>query len=435
MRPRPELVTLHITDDAGPRNLTVRGRQAIGGGHKSNAIVIQDSTVSGLHFELSVVLDGVAVRDLGSKNGTWIGDGVRLTEAWLRPGSSFRVGGSVIRLVGIDMVDIPVSTTGRFGKLIGPGAKMNELFAKLNRLAGLPLDLLVIGETGTGKELVAQGLHDASPRARGPLVIVDCAALTPTLAEGVLFGHVKGAFTDAVADQPGLLEQAHGGTLFIDEIGELPLELQPKLLRALETQQTRRVGESKFRTFDARIVAATHRDLRRMVNAGEFRSDLYFRLADMQLDIPPLRERGRADVVSLADLFLEGFAAERGVELRFSAECREVLSSYPWPGNVRELKKAVRCAAMLAEGPEVGVGDLPAQVRTGRAGAAVERGAVVDVLDLPHREARRAFERLYLDRLLAQTGGNKTQAAKMAGMTRSGFRSLVDRVEEREQSD
>lgn len=433
MQPRPELLTLQVDDQQGSRTVTARGRSVCGGAHGTNAIVVHDTGVSGVHFELTAAQEGVSLRDLGSKNGTWIGDDVRVIDAWLRPGASFRVGDSSVRLLGIGTVEVPVSTEGSFGELRGPGAKMSELFAKLTRLAALPLDVLLVGETGTGKELITRALHEHSPRGDGPLVVLDCTTISEGLVESTLFGHDKGAFTGATTERAGLLEQADGGTLFIDEIGELPLALQPKLLRALENQETRRVGQSHFRKFNARVVAATHRDLRRMVNDGKFRADLYFRLAQVQVDIPPLRERGKSDLVCLADLFLRRFADERGVELRFEPDVYDALSEHEWEGNVRELRNAVKCAAMLCAPPAVTLGDLPELVGTSAGDRASQRAAGGNclsdgVFELPITEARAEFNRVYVVRLLERTNGNQSEAARQMGMHRGSLRGLLKRL-------
>ena len=436
---RPGVIALRVTDASGQRDVKVAGPRATAGAHDDNALVLRDEAISSVHFELEIGDGGVTLRDLGSKNGTWIGGVARVREVWLKPGSTFTAGGCSMTLVTIDPVEVPVSTVGRFGELYGRGSKMGELFSKLERLATIPLDVLVVGETGTGKELVGRGLHTESERRDGPFIVLDCTNLNEGIAESTLFGHRKGAFTGALADQPGLLEQADGGTLFIDEIGELPQPLQPKLLRALENHETRRVGESGYRKFDARIVAATNRDLRRMVNDGKFRSDLYFRLAQMQLDIPPLRERGKADVTLLADLFLDRFAKERGTELRFDRDVYAALVGYHWPGNVRELRNVVRYVAMWTQGDRVTNTDLPPLERNGPEPAPAPSPAsagrpsartseLEEALLLPFAGARQTFDRVYVARVLAEVGNNQSEAARRIGMSRSAFRDLLKRV-------
>ncbi|MCH9687339.1 MAG: sigma 54-interacting transcriptional regulator [Deltaproteobacteria bacterium] len=432
MTRRPGLVALRVDDADGQRDCIVKGPRATIGAHPSNALVVRDDAVSSVHLQLQIDDGGGAtLRDLGSKNGTWVG-GARVRDVWLGPGCSFRAGACTITLVGIDPVEVPVSTVGRFGDLYGRGSKMGELFAKLERLASIPLDILVVGETGTGKELVARGLHTQSSRKDGPLVVLDCTILNEGVVESTLFGHCKGTFTGALTDQPGLLEQADGGTLFIDEISELPLPLQPKLLRALENHSTRRIGETAYRTFDARIVAATNRDLRRMVNEGMFRADLYFRLAQIQLEVAPLRDRGKGDVALLADLFLDRFAKERGVDLRFANETYSKLASHDWPGNVRELRNAIRYAAMLTEGRQIDAEDLPPLHTVGPdTGASSATGVVAleQAMRLPIVDARVAFERVYVARAMTEAQGNQSEAARRIGMSRSAFRDLIRRIE------
>lgn len=435
MHKRPGRIRVRVTDSAGTRELALSANRLCAGAHESNEIVLHDGAASGTHIELQVREGGVLVRDLRSKNGTWIGHDVRVEQVVLSPGAAIRAGTSTITLLGVDDVDIPVSTLGRFGEMVGPGPRMNELFSRLHRIGPLALDVLVVGETGTGKELVARGLHEHSPRGRKPFIVVDCPNLNEGIAESILFGHARGSFTGATQDQPGLLEQADGGTLFIDEVGELPLSLQPKLLRALERHETRRVGESHYRPFDARVIAATHRDLRSMANTGDFRADLFFRLAQLQVDLPPLRERAPADVHELADLFLERYSEHRSVRLSFDRDAYEALAQHTWPGNVRELRNMVRCAAMLAEGPKVAVADFPelrpadpAETAGIQAGAGPVAAVIEGALDQPFAEAKRTFARVYVQRVLAAAEGNQSEAARMVGMSRSSFRELMKRA-------
>ncbi len=309
---------------------------------------------------------------------------------------------------------------------------MGKLFSKLVRVADVDLSTLIVGETGTGKELIARGIHDASGRHDGPFVVVDCTNLNEGVAESMLFGHCKGSFTHATEDHPGLLEAVHQGTLFLDEIGELPTALQPKLLRALEGKETRRIGESDYRRFDARIIAATNRDLSTMVCQGHFREDLYFRIAQVSVHVPPLRDRNKGNVTMLADLFLARCAEERGVALRFDKKVYEALDAHSWRGNVRELYGVVRSTAMMAERSIVTAEDLNLHGHMlPRPNLSARHDEEFDqVLNLPWAQARRTFARIYHDRMLEACDGNKTEAADRAGMSRGGFRKLIPREDD-----
>ena len=433
---RPGRLVVSVKDANGERQAQLQGSRITVGSHPDNSLVLQGDGVSGVHFELVLREGGAVLRDLRSKNGTWLAPHARVFKAWIEPGSRVFVGRCELEFLAVEEVEVPVSTMGSFGALQGRGTKMGELFSKLERLASLALDVLVTGETGTGKELVARGLHEHSSRASGPFVVVDCTTLNQGIAESILFGHRKGAFTGAASDQPGLLEQADGGTLFIDEVGELPTVIQPKLLRALQERQTRRVGETKYRSFDARIVAATNRDLASMVGDGSFREDLFFRLGDITLELPALRDRGKADIHALANVFLEEFSGDANGRKRFAREAYERLSQYRWPGNVRELRSAIRYAAVWGEGEEVGADDLPTLsipegegVKSSPAGRPSAHVAELEVALLrPFSEAKTEFERIYVERVLAETGGNQSEAARRVEMSRSAFRDLLKRA-------
>jgi DNA-binding NtrC family response regulator len=306
---------------------------------------------------------------------------------------------------------------------VGVSRPLHELFAVIRRVAASSLPALIIGETGTGKELVARAIHSLS--GRGPFVPVNCAALPEQLLESELFGHTRGAFTGADRDKPGLFEAAHGGTLFLDEIGDLPRTLQPKLLRALEEGEVRRLGSSQARRVDARIVAATNRQLEAAVEEGSFREDLFWRLNVVPIRVPPLRDRP-VDVPLLAQHFLDQVARGSGTSPRTIAPSAMVLmTSYGWPGNVRELRNVVERAATLGTGPRVEVGDLPARLRDGTAAAA----QMVDAFE--QRLTLREVERRYILEVLRQTDGNRSRAAEILGLDRKTlYRKLqeYDRV-------
>ncbi|WP_025323863.1 sigma-54-dependent transcriptional regulator [Deferrisoma camini] len=312
------------------------------------------------------------------------------------------------------------------GEILGRSPRMQEVFRLLERVAPTGVTVLVQGESGTGKELVARRLHALSGRA-GPFVAVNCAAIPEGLIESELFGHVKGAFTGAVADKPGLFEEATGGTLFLDEVGELPLHLQPKLLRALQEGRIKRVGGNREIPVDVRIVSATNRDLAEAVRQGRFREDLYYRLNVVALEIPPLRDR-RADIPLLALHFLQKYAKAFGRPLKgFTREALDRLEAYSFPGNVRELENLVERAAALETGEFVGVESLPPAL-----GAPRPEG--LDGLpSLPDEgfhleELLAAVERRYLEEALRRTHGNKTEAARLLGITFRSFRYRLERL-------
>ncbi|MEO7112227.1 MAG: sigma 54-interacting transcriptional regulator, partial [Polyangiaceae bacterium] len=266
-------------------------------------LVLDDRAVSRRHARFSVTSKGVLVTDLDSKNGTSIG-GTVIREGYLATSGFARIGGATLRIrVNGEPSDIQLWNGASFGGALGGSLVMRALFAQLSRAAETNETILLTGESGTGKELLAHAVHEASARRDGPFVIFDAGAVSPTLAESELFGHARGSFTGADVDRAGLLAESDGGTLFLDEIGELPLDLQPKLLRALETRQFRAVGSNEIQKFDARIIAATHRDLRAASTAGRFRNDLYFRLAVIQARVPALRER-REDIELLVERML-----------------------------------------------------------------------------------------------------------------------------------
>jgi two-component system response regulator HydG len=295
---------------------------------------------------------------------------------------------------------------------------MHDLRAAIDKLAELELPVLILGETGTGKELVARALHERSNRRKEPFVAENCSALPAELMERELFGHVQGAFTGADADRPGLLELASGGTLFLDEVGDMPQALQATLLRALQEQAIRRIGSTATIQLDLRLVAATHRDVRAMVQRGEFREDLFFRLAAVELRVPPLRERA-GDVVQLARHFLQRHAEQHGRALRLSPAVEQALAGYPWPGNVRELEHVIARAALLADGEVVQDAQLPSAPLAVPAPDGV--AAREPVLTLKEAE-RRA-----LVAALQACGGDKARTARALGISRSALYQKLER--------
>lgn len=313
----------------------------------------------------------------------------------------------------VRMLSDRVQQSTRYSKLIGESPVMQRLFDELRRVADTDASVLITGESGTGKELVAKALHEQSRRRSKPFVAINCAALPETLLESELFGHKRGAFTDAVSDKRGLFVQADGGTLFLDELGEFPLTLQPKLLRALEGRTVRPVGGETEIPFDVRLIAATNRDLESAVEEKRFREDLYFRINVIQIKLPPLRSRG-TDVLLLAQHYLEEFAAaSRKQIVGISDATAKKLLDYSWPGNVRELRNAIERAVALAQFDRLAVDDLPDKIRTFR-GTTLELGG-----DNPSELlAMEEVERRYIRHVLKVTHGNRTQTAQILGFDR-----------------
>jgi two-component system, NtrC family, response regulator GlrR len=376
-------------------------------------LVFTCRATSRFHCEIELGDDGAMIRDLGSTNGTRV-DGVRIVTAFLRRGAEVELGRNRLRFELVDeQVGIDLFPGERFGRLAGRSAAMRAVFARMARAAASDATVLLGGETGTGKDSAAEAIHAASARADGPFVIVDCAGLPASLAESELFGHRAGAFTGADRDRAGVFESAASGTIVLDEIGELPLALQPKLLRVLERREVQRLGETRPRAVDVRIIAATHRDLRRDVNQGRFRADLYFRLAVMPIQLPPLRER-RDDI----PLLVEALVAELEPDDRARDRLRRQLSvpalaRMDWPGNVRELRNHLERSVVLDHGVAAPGQDLPSA-------------------ELPFAVAREAwqrwFERRYLIDLLERHNGNIAAAARHAGMHRTHLYRLLQRA-------
>jgi DNA-binding NtrC family response regulator len=384
---------------------------------------LKDGSVSGIHCEVVAGPEGFLLRDLGSTNGIFM-LGHRIRELYLRPGSEFQVGNNLIRFEPLDnMVKIPLSRKDHFGSVLGRSIPMREIFAVLERVSTSDLPVLLRGETGTGKELLAAGIHTYSFRKNRPYVVLDCGAVPADTIESTLFGHEKGAFTGAVDSRRGVFEEASGGTLFIDEVGELAVALQPKLLRALEQQEIQRVGGVKPVNVDVRIVAATHRDLLALVDQGLFREDLFYRLSVVEVCVPPLRERPE-DVPLLVEQFLNE-EAQSGRQL--SEEGMLSLQSHSWPGNVRELRNVMERATRLAEEDVISASDLHLDQQSG------DRLSLAVGGNLPYKEAKARllaqFERQYLVQLMKEHGGNLSAASREAGLARNHLRNLCRKYE------
>jgi DNA-binding NtrC family response regulator len=415
---RPLEVLLTVTGAAAvpPRFRLTRGRCLIGSGPGCD-VVVSDPTVSRQHVEIVPVPEGVAVRDLGSTNGT-LYLGHRVQEIVLSFGGRVTLG-AVTLAIELDPAALPAELTfaeDEYRGIVGQSTAMRRLFAILVRLEGSLVPVLVQGESGVGKELIARALHEGSAVAAGPLVTLNCGAIAREMVASELFGHKKGAFTGAQEARKGAFASADGGTLFLDEIGEMPLEVQPMLLRALESGEVRPLGSDQDRQVKARVIAATNRDLKDEVAAGRFREDLFYRLAVVRLDVPPLRERPD-DIRILAERFARA-AGLPGLGDDVVAE----LQARSWEGNARELRNVVQAYAAL--GVVLG---------THRRADAVLEVALAQTVDLgrPYLEQKEAlterFTRLYLKALLEQTKGNKSAAAKVSGLDRTYLGRLLAR--------
>jgi len=407
------------------------------GAHQGNHFQVTDSTVSRRHAEITRTRDGLVLRDLGSTNGTFVG-AVRIREVYLGENRVFRVGTTELEFTLKDeLVHILPAKETRFEGLVGQSVSLREVFTVLERVGRTELTVLVTGETGTGKELVSRALHQRSGRKNSPFVVFDCGAIPANLIESELFGHERGAFTGAVNSRAGVFEQAHGGTIFLDELGELPLALQPNLLRVLEQREVRRVGDTRTRSVDVRVVAATNRDLREMIKEGRFREDLYYRLNVVEVKLPPLRDRIE-DLPMLVDHIIKHAPFEHSVR-GCTDEVLRLFAAYHWPGNIRELKNSVLRCIPFCDGDLIDLQSLPDGLRGARESESSQGestdepalGFAVPSADLSMREAKEqlisAFERRYLEDLLERCEGNISKAARSAGVDRKTISRLLKR--------
>jgi DNA-binding NtrC family response regulator len=410
-----------------------QGQSVSVGSSPDNPLRLSDMTVSRYHVELTLRRGSIEVRDLDSMNGTYIGE-VRLERAFVRPGTTLSLGSTRLlleeRAAPSERSEARPDADGvtEAPGLIARSPAMRKVVHTIGRLARSNVSVLLHGETGTGKEVLARALHELSERRDRPFEVVDCGSMAPTLIASELFGHERGAFTGAQGERAGAFERAHGGTVFLDEIGELPLDLQPMLLGVLERRRFKRVGGAKERSVDVRIVSATHRDLRNATNVGTFRADLYFRLAVARVVIPPLRERPE-DIEPLVRRFAEQLSGAPNAQ-PFDRATLNALEAHPWSGNVRELRNVVESAVAL--------GSLDLEAAQPRAAhtlgddAGVRDAAAAEsapLLDMPYREARAqaiaSFERAYLSRLSEACGQNASEAARRAHMDRPYLLSLL----------
>jgi transcriptional regulator with GAF, ATPase, and Fis domain len=442
-----ELVCLHVVVERvggrdGSTTHVFDGDVCRIGSHESNDVVLEDKTISRFHCRIAREGSAWRLTDAGSRNGTRL-DGVKVLVAEVDSEALLVLGDSALRVKPVSRGHVSrIAATAQFGGLIGSSAVMQRLFGVLERVAASEIDVLVHGESGTGKELVATELVQRGSRADGPVVVVDCGSISPTLVESELFGHIRGAFTGADRDREGAFEAADGGTLFLDEIGELPLELQPKLLRALEAREVRRVGQTRMKRVDVRVIAATNRDLEREVNRGRFREDLYYRLAKVSVRVPPLRDRVE-DIPLLVRSFLASLGPRDASRL-FSAPVLEEMQLHDWPGNVRELKNYVERSIVLDDVPPPSrrSGTIRAfnpsqeEIDSGNADARLELRETdaprsSDANDVPFRIAKEAaiatFEKSYLGPLIERCNGNVSQAARAAKMDRMYLHQLAQK--------
>jgi transcriptional regulator with GAF, ATPase, and Fis domain len=414
------LLALVLSGSHKGTSKVVGGRLTVGKA-ADNDLVLTDDTVSRHHCEIVRAPDGLHVRDLESTNGTKI-DGTRVREAMVTPGSVLKVGEVEIQFrPSVQKVEVLPSDKTSFGPAIGQSLAMRSIFGVLERIAPTDATVLLEGETGTGKDVLARAIWSSSARASKPFLVVDCGAVTYSLIESELFGHERGSFTGAVAMRQGAFELADGGTVFLDEIGELPIDVQPKLLRVLETREFRRVGGNKTLSTNVRVIAATKRDLQREVGTGKFREDLYFRLAVVPVTVPPLRAR-RDDIPTLVQHMLR---AAGGNGLSVPSDTMQSLAAHEWPGNVRELRNVLERSIYMAQATgstEIGFVTLPQAHTSGDAAFHFEP-------EKSYRETRAKydgeFEKRYVKWLLGRHSGNISAAAREAKMDRKHLHDMA----------
>ena len=387
---------------------------------------LTDALVSRRHAAFEINGMRLQITDLSSTNGTRVND-VAVASAFLEGGERVEVGHTTLRIERADAPRLTLPAETNFGRVIGASPQMRKLYPLCAQLAASDIPVIIEGETGTGKEALAEAIHETGPRASGPFVVFDCTALPPNLVESALFGHEKGSFTGATESRKGVFEEAHGGTLLIDEVGDLDIALQAKLLRAIERSCVQRLGSNKWLRVNVRILAATRRDLDREIQDGRFRDDLFFRLAVARIELPPLRKR-QGDIRLLAEHFWNLVAGSREpLEPAFVAR----LEAYGWPGNVRELYNAIARRRVFGDRAEVGLARTEPHASTGTRGVddPIER---VLALDLPLPQTRQLLsdelEQRYVERLLARHGGNVTRAAQASGLALRYFKLLRSRT-------
>lgn len=423
------------TKDGNQRKFDLGKKKTIKVGKRAdNDIVINDRTVSRDHFEIQVNDNNQYVlKDMNSTNGTTI-NGMKVKEAFLSQGDLIEVGESKIEFQTYDEnVQIEPSAKNEFGDMVGKSKKMRQIFGILERISPSQATVIIEGETGTGKELIARAIHDNSLRKDKPFVVFDCSAVSPNLIESELFGHTKGSFTGANKDRMGAFEAANGGTIFLDEIGELSLDLQPKLLRALEQREIKRVGSTKTIQLDVRVLSATNRNLKDEVKNGQFREDLYYRLSVVKIGAPPLRER-LEDIPLIVEKILSAARFNKKPDgtfyvTRVEDDALKILQRYQWPGNVRELNNIIERAVSFSENGVIKGAHLQFVFSEAESGEeATVRLQNID-MEKPFKEAKaqvvESFEKEYLQELLDRNNGNVSKASREAKIDRKHLRNLL----------
>ncbi|HEY1694870.1 MAG TPA: sigma 54-dependent Fis family transcriptional regulator [Polyangiaceae bacterium] len=404
--------------DAGKSVTSEDDRMTIGAAADCG-LVVADRMVSRYHVEVTASTQGIRVRDMGSTNGVFVG-ALRVADAVVPPATRLLLGATTVEIDDGSRALVALHEETSLGGLLGTSLPMRRAMAKLAKVAGSNASVLLVGESGTGKELAARALHDASPRSAQPFEVVDCAALVPTLVASELFGHERGAFTGADRAHEGAFERAQGGTVFLDEIGELPRDVQPQLLGALERRRVRRLGARADVPIDVRVVSATHRDLRAEVNASAFRLDLYYRVAVVLVELPPLRDR-RGDVRPLVEHFLREAGVTDVPEKALPAGFLEALAAHHFPGNVRELRNLVEAALATGESPS------PVRAPHGAGNGATAESSNEATYGDARDAVLSAFEARYLPELLERAEGNVSKAARVASMDRSHLIHLLQK--------
>lgn len=408
------------------------------GKRETNDLIISDKTVSREHLEIKYQADSFVLIDLGSTNGTYL-NGNRVKEAYLSPGDLIKIGNTTIEFVVFDEgVKIEPSVKEAFGGMVGKSRRMREIFAILEKISPTHATVIIEGETGTGKDLVARAIHEHSIRKAKPFAVFDCSAVAPNLIESELFGHERGSFTGAVKSRQGAFEAANAGTIFLDEIGELGLDLQPKLLRALEQREIKRVGSNVPIKIDVRVICATNKNLRNEIKEGRFREDLYYRLSVVKIIVPPLRDRPE-DIQALLEHFLKTSHLNKDAKgnlkvLKVDDEALKILTRYSWPGNVRELYNVMERTISFVDGNTISRAHLDYIFPEVEHAGGEERTEWMPVdTDMPFKDAKAkvlgVFEKEYLVELLKKHNHNLSKASREAKIDRKHLRNLLKKYE------